>query len=132
MKIRQLVFPILLLMLLLTGCAQSDPVATVEAYLEARTTSDLNTMLTLSCAAWEAQAAVEATSFESMNAELQNMACQIAGEADGFTLVECSGVIATVYNGETREWDLGAFPFQLVQEDGEWRMCGLYGAEDSE
>ncbi len=116
-----------LLILLLAGCAQEDPVAAVEAYLQAKVASDLDALLRLSCADWEAQARVEAASFESMNAELQGMACQQAGEADGFTLVACQGKIVTVYNGETREWDLGAFLYQLRQEDGEWRLCGYAG-----
>jgi hypothetical protein len=116
--------------LVLAACAQSDPAGTVEAYLQAKTTSDLNRMLSLSCAAWEGQAVIEATSFESMNATLDGMACRVTGERDGSTRVDCQGQITTVYNGETRQWDLGAFPYRLVQEGGEWKMCG-YFEEDS-
>lgn len=112
--------------LLLAACAQSDPAATVEAYLQAKVASDLDRMLGLSCAAWEGQAVIEATSFESMNAELDGMACRANGELDGAMRVECEGQITTVYNGETRQWDLGAFPYRLVQEDGEWKMCGYF------
>ena len=110
--------------LLLAACAQSDPAATVEAYLQAKAASDLDRMLRLSCAAWEGQAQIEATSFESMNATLDGMACRAGEAVDGATRVDCEGQITTVYNGETREWDLGAFPYRLVQEGGEWKMCG--------
>jgi hypothetical protein len=110
----------------LAACAQGDPAATVEAYLQAKVASDLSRMQSLSCAAWEGQAVIEATSFESMNAELDGMACQADGELDGATRVNCEGQITTVYNGETREWNLGAFPYRLVQEDGEWKMCGYF------
>ena len=118
--------------LILAACAQSDPAATVEAYLQAKVASDLDRMLSLSCAAWEGQAVIEATSFESMNAELEGMDCQANGEADGATRVDCQGQITTVYNGETRQWDLGAFPYRLVQEDGEWKMCGYFEEVDGQ
>ncbi len=128
------VAPLLLLSILIlfgvAGCAQSDPAAAIESYLQAKVESNLTALLNLSCAAWEDQARIEATSFESMNAELQGMECRSSGEADGYTLVECNGKIVTVYaNGETREWELGAHPYRLVQEDGEWRMCGYHDAE---
>jgi len=113
-------------LLLLAACAQSDPAGTVEAYLQAKAASDLDQMLSLSCAAWEGQAVIEATSFESMNAELEGMACHAGEERDGATRVDCEGQITTVYNGETRQWDLGAFPYRLVQEGGEWKMCGYF------
>ncbi len=112
------------LLIVLTACAQSSPVDTLQAYLQAKVDSNLDSLLSLSCTAWEGQAIVEASSFESMNAELQGMACQEAGQDGAFTVVECEGTIVTVYNGETREWDLGAFPYRLLQEDGEWKMCG--------
>ena len=112
------------LIFVLTACAQSSPVDTLQAYLQAKADSNLDALLSLSCAAWEGQAIVEASSFESMNAELQGMVCQETGQDGAFTVVECEGLIVTVYNGETREWDLGAFPYQLTQEDGEWKMCG--------
>ncbi len=117
-------------LLVLAACAQDDPSATVEAYLQAKVASNLETLQRLSCAAWEAQAVVEASSFESMNAELQDMRCRQNGQDGEYTLVECEGKIVTVYNGETREWDLGAFPYRLLQEDGEWRMCGYHEGED--
>jgi hypothetical protein len=113
----------------LAACAGGDsPAGTMEAYLRARAGGDLDAMLRLSCVAWEQQALIEAKSFESMNAELVGMACQQSAESDGSTLVECEGVISTVYNGEIREWDLGAFSYQLRQEGGEWRMCGYADA----
>lgn len=119
---------LLLLVLSLSACAQNDPASTIETYLKAKVDSDLDRLLQLSCADWESQAVIEASSFESMNAELQGMECQTNGEAGDFTLVECSGKIHTVYNGETREWDLGIYPYQVSQVDGEWRMCGYHEA----
>lgn len=115
---------LLAILILLTACAQRGPVETLQTYLQAKAESNLEAMLSLSCADWEGQAIVEASSFESMNAEIQGMSCRQTGEDGAFTVVECEGTIVTVYNGETREWDLGAFPYRLLQEDGEWKMCG--------
>jgi hypothetical protein len=119
---------LLILLLALSACAKSEPAATIEAYLRAKVDSDLNALLRLSCSDWEGQATIEAGSFESMNAELQNMACRQGSTVGDYSLVECQGIITTVYNGERREWDLGAFPYKLRKEDGEWRMCGYYEA----
>ncbi len=114
---------LLILMMTLAACASNDPAAIIESYLQARVASDTDAVRNLSCAAHEADALAQADSFRSMNAELQDMACQASGENDDFTLVECEGKIVTTYaNGEVREWELGSY--QVVQEDGEWRMCG--------
>jgi hypothetical protein len=124
MRFLSLLGVLIVLALVLAGCAQDSPVETLETYLQAKVDSDLDVLLSLSCADWEAQAIVEASSFESMNAELQGMSCQQTGQDGDYILIECQGQIVTVYNGETREWDLGAFPYRLIQEDGEWKMCG--------
>ena len=49
-----------------------------------------------------------------------------SGEDGDYTIVECEGRIMTTYNGEEREWDVGAFPYRLIQENDEWRMCGYH------
>ena len=114
---------LLILVMVLAACASNDPAATIESYLRARIAGDTDAVRNLSCAAYEADALAQADSFRSMNAELQNMACQESGQNDAFTLVECEGKIVTTYaNGEVREWELGSY--QVIQEDGEWRMCG--------
>jgi hypothetical protein len=96
----------------------------VEAYLQARVSSNVDQMISLSCAAWESKARVEATSFQSMQAQLEGVACTATpGDANAAT-VNCSGRILTSYNGESREWKLDARPFASTFEGGEWRMCG--------
>ena len=98
----------------------------IEKYLQARVKSDVNQMTLLSCPTWEAQARVEAVSFQSMNAQLEGVSCE-AGAADASgTTVTCKGKIVTTYQGEAREWSVSDHPYLAVQQDGEWRMCG-YG-----
>lgn len=122
----------LLGVILLVGCAPSnggDPAAVMEAYLQARVDANEEELLRLSCDDWESQIALELASFESMDAELQDMVCTRGDEADGYVYVSCAGKIVTTYNGETREWPLDAFPFRMLQEGDEWKMCGYEGFE---
>ncbi len=107
-----------------TSASQSGGAAqAVEAYLKARVQSDETQMINLSCADWEAQARMEATSFKSMNAKLDGVSCQTTSGDDNAAVVACQGKIVTAYNGETRDWPLDK-QFKLVHQDGEWRVCG--------
>ena len=110
----------------LTGCqgGQSGAASAIQKYLQARAASEVDRMTLLSCPTWEAQARVEAASFKAMNAKLDNVTCQVSGSAGGSTLVTCQGHIVTTYQGEARQWTVGDHPFKVVQQDGEWRMCG--------
>ena len=96
----------------------------VQSYLQARVQSDVDKMIGLSCASWEAQARVEAASFKSMKATLDNVACKEAGTDGAASLVACTGKIVTSYNGESRDWSVSDKQFKVVQDRGDWRMCG--------
>jgi hypothetical protein len=114
---------LLALVVLAAACSQTgDPGDAMRKYLEARAAADANAIRGLSCAAWEGQAAMQADSFRSMNAQLQDVTCTKSGEDGDVTLVTCGGQIVTSYNGEDRSWELGTY--RMVQEDGEWKMCG--------
>ncbi len=111
------------LILLLAACSQAgDPGVTMQKYLEARAAADANAIRSLSCAAWEGQAVMQADSFRSMNAKLQDVSCKQSGTAGDATLVTCTGAIVTTYNGENRSWPLSTY--RMTQEDGQWKMCG--------
>lgn len=117
------------LALFVTGCqggGKAGAAAAIEKYLQARVKSDVDQMTLLSCPAWETQARVEATSFQSMNAQLDGVSCQEAGSDGDASRVTCQGKIVTTYQGEAREWSVSDHPYKAVQQDGEWRMCG-YG-----
>jgi hypothetical protein len=106
------------------GTASGSASQTVQSYLQARVQGELDKMINLSCAEWEAQARVEATSFKSMKATLDGVSCKDTGTDGKFTLVSCQGKIVTSYNGESREWSVAEHQFKVVQDRGEWRMCG--------
>lgn len=113
------------LVLGLSACQKSDDAAQiVQTYLQARVQSDETQMINLSCADWEAQARVEAASFKSMNAKLDGVTCQVSSNDNSTAIVACQGKIVTAYNGETRDWPLADRQFKLVNQQGEWRMCG--------
>ena len=96
----------------------------VQSYLEARVQSNVNQMINLSCPAWEAQARIEASTFQAMQARIEGLTCAENGADGNYTRVACQGKIVTTYQGETREWNLSDHQFKLIQDDGEWRMCG--------
>lgn len=116
-----LLLPIILI--ILAGCApESDPADTIIKYLEARIAADTEQLRELSCAEWESQAELQAASFQSIDARLEDASCTTNGTQDGMTLVECTGKIAYDYNGERNERELTSY--LAVQENGEWKMCG--------
>lgn len=113
---------LIVLLAVLTACAQSSPADAMVKYLQARVSSDVNALTAVSCSEWEAQARRQADSFKSMNAELEGVTCSEDGKDGDYTVVKCDGKIITTYNGEQREWPLGRY--RMIQENGDWKMCG--------
>lgn len=109
----------------LAACAEEgDPKDAIEGYLKAKVASDSDKLTSLACKEWEAKAIQDATSFKSVKAELQDMACE-EGDKDGsYTLITCTGKIVAEYDGETREQDLSEITYRALKEDDEWKMCG--------
>jgi hypothetical protein len=115
----------LLLLLILVSCSgSSDPAAVVEEYFRALVGKDAAKAVTLSCADWEAGARTDVDTFAMYPAELQNIECRDAGTQNSVHLVACTGKAVLDYNGEKQEIDLAAREYVVVQEGGEWRMCG--------
>jgi hypothetical protein len=99
-----------------------SPDQIMYSYLNARLVADAGQMQALSCASWDAQALLQAQSFRAMRAELLNVACYTVSQSGATAVVQCDGVIQTEYNGELRQWELGAYA--MSQEGGAWRVCG--------
>jgi hypothetical protein len=109
------------------GTAMPDPaVSAVLAYLDARARASVTDVTALSCKTWKPKAVTEAVSFRSMNAKLVGVTCQVNGSAGSYTLVGCGGKMVTTYGTESRDWDLSAFVYQVIAEDGQWKMCGYH------
>jgi len=109
------------LIFFLVGCAsESDPVPVVEAYLEAKVSSDADQIRALICDELEATISQEIASFSTIEAELNVDTCT---RRDGDNVVECTGTIDATYGDEVTEFPLTAY--RVVQTDGEWRWCGV-------
>ncbi len=112
----------------LVACSsdQDAPAKAIQDYLAAKVDSNVDKMTQLSCPDFEFQAQVEATSFASMDAALDNVTCKTSGTDGSFTLVSCAGQIVTTYQGENRTWSVSDHPYRVIEDGGTWLMCG-YG-----
>jgi hypothetical protein len=109
----------------LGGCAATgSPAKTVERYLEAIVNKDVVAAADLSCLAWEEDAYAEASSFETVEVKLEGVTCRVVSEQDEYQKVACEGEIVANYGGEDQDIPLDSRVFFVIQEGGEWRMCG--------
>jgi hypothetical protein len=111
----------------LSGCqggTQADAAKAVEDYYQALVDKDSARLGILSCADWEDDAMLELDSLATVTASLKDLQCQVVSEEGDTTLVSCSGALLANYNGEDQEISLADQSYAVVQEGGEWRMCG--------
>ena len=83
-------------------------------------------MINNSCADWEEDARLEHTSFAAVKLSLENPDCRVSGEQDGYILVNCTGKIIANYGAEDLEIDISKQIYRVLEEGGEWRMCGYH------
>lgn len=118
---------LLLLTISLSACAGGGdvPAQTVEMYYQALVDKDQDRLVNLACADWESMALLELDSFLSVETTLEGFTCQTVSQEDGTARVTCQGEIAASYDGEIREFPLSGQTYLVVQEAGEWRVCGI-------
>lgn len=113
---------LLMIMILVSACSASggdDPAATVvESYLQAKVDNDEDGIRSLICSELESEIENEAISFASVESSIEDMSCTSDGN-----VVSCTGQIVAVYGTENREFPLTSY--HVVEEDGEWRWCGV-------
>jgi outer membrane lipoprotein-sorting protein len=123
-----LMFTLLLTAIFLTGCASNNnvdaPARAVESYLNALVAKDADRLSTLSCGEWEDDALLELDSFQAVTARLEGLTCEQTGTDGDTALVLCNGNIVATYNDEDQELDLSVRTYQVVEEGGEWLVCG--------
>lgn len=100
------------------------PPQAVEAYLNALVTRDQNELIYRSCAQWEVDAKLEFDSFAAVTTTLEDLECSESVLKEGESAVSCTGLIVANYGDEILEINLNDRSFLVVQEAGEWRMCG--------
>ena len=126
MNIKTTALSVLILLIALSACASrnTQPEQVVEAYLNAIVDAKIDKITTLSCAEWEESAWLELDSFQGVEASLVDMQCTQSGSDGDTALVTCSGHFLTSYDGEAMEIDLSTREYELVQQGGEWLVCG--------
>jgi hypothetical protein len=122
-----LILILVILTSLLSACASKSndaPAKAVEDYLNALVAKDSDRLTTLSCSDWEDDALLELDSFQAVTTRLDGLACSQTGTDGDTALVLCKGKIIATYNNEDQDLDLSVRTYQLVQQDGDWLVCG--------
>ena len=126
-KILLSLFIVMMVGILLAACSGSNddaPAKAVEAYLNALVAKDDNLLPTLVCGDWEQDALIELDSFQAVTPRLEDAACTQSGTDGDTALVDCTGRIIATYNDEDQELDLSTRTYQVVQDNGDWLVCG--------
>ena len=113
--------------LFLAACASKSsngPTKAVEDYLNALVAKNSDRLTTLSCKDWENEALLELDSFQAVTTKLDGMSCAQTGTDGETALVLCKGKIIATYNNEDQELDLSTRTYQVVQQGGDWLVCG--------
>ena len=112
--------------LLLVGCQkdQGSTSAAVENYLQALVNQDTDRVPTLVCKDWENDAILEVDAFVGVKAELQDVSCNQVSLEGSTAQVQCKGKILATYNNEQQEFSLEGRTYKVIQEAGDWRVCG--------
>ena len=121
-----LVLPLLLAAIILAACTTNSdaPVKAVENYLNALVNKEADKLPTLVCGDWEEDALIELDSFQAVTARLEDLSCSQTGTDGDTTLVLCTGNIVATYNDEDQQLDLSTRTYQVVQQSGDWLVCG--------
>jgi hypothetical protein len=112
--------------LILAACASNTdaPVQAVQNYLNALVNKEADKLPSLVCADWEDDALIELDSFQAVDARLEDVACSQTGTDGDTALVLCTGNIVATYGDEDQEIDLSTRTYQVIEEGGDWWVCG--------
>jgi hypothetical protein len=118
----------LALSIILTACgasASGGAAPAVESYITALAAKDEAALISNSCADWEDDALLELDSFALVEVTVDGMACTESGTDGEVTLVDCQGKFQMSYAGEPQELDLSARTYEVVNQSGDWLVCGV-------
>jgi hypothetical protein len=121
-----LILSLALAAIILAACASDTdmPAKAVENYLNALVNKEADKLPTLVCGDWEEDALIELDSFQAVTARLENVTCSQTGTDGDTSLVLCTGNIVATYNNEDQQLDLSTRTYQVVQQSGDWFVCG--------
>jgi hypothetical protein len=111
--------------LILTACSSSTaPEDAVTDYLNALVNKDASKLSALSCADWEPNALLELDSFQAVEVRLEDLSCASTGSEGNTTFVQCQGKIIATYNTENMEINLADKSYKIVEQNGNYLVCG--------
>lgn len=114
--------------ILLSACGASSSggaTTAVEGYITALASKDQATLISNSCADWEDDALLELDSFALVEVTVEDMSCTESGTDGDKTLVDCQGKFQMSYGGEPQELDLSARTYEVIEQSGDWLVCGV-------
>jgi hypothetical protein len=103
---------------------RTPAVQRLEAYLQALVDKDEDTLVQMTCAEWELNALLEYDAFGGVDIELDGLLCEQIDSGDGTATVVCQGKILASYQDEIQEFDLSGRTYQMVEQSGNWLVCG--------
>jgi hypothetical protein len=118
----------LALSIILAACgasASGGATAAVESYITALATKDQAALISNSCADWEDDALIELDSFALVEVTVDGMSCAESGTDSDKTLVDCQGKFQMSYGGEPQELELSARTYEVIEQSGDWLVCGV-------
>jgi hypothetical protein len=119
------VFLILISILIVSCSSNSDaPAKAVEDYWSVIAAKDAERLPTLVCGDWEDDAITVLDSLQAVTARLEAVSCSQAGTDGDTALVNCTGKMILTYDTEDQEIDLSVFTYEVVEEGGDWLVCG--------
>ena len=128
-KLLSFLFIVLIANLLLTACASASnsdaPAKAVEDYWNVIVEKDAERLPTLVCGAWEEDALTALDALQAVSARLEDVACSQTGTDGTTALVNCTGKMVLTYDTEDQEIDLSRSTYEVVEEGGDWLVCGI-------
>jgi hypothetical protein len=118
----------LTLSIILSACgvnASGGATTAVEGYINALATKDQAALISNSCADWEDDALIELDSFALVEVTVDGMSCTESGTDGDKTLVDCQGKFQMSYGGEPQELELSARTYEVIEQSGNWLVCGV-------
>lgn len=125
-KLFLILFILLAVNILLTACSSNSdaPAKAVETYWNVIVTKDADRLPTLVCGTYETEAMTVLDSLQAVTARLENLSCSQTGTDGDTTLVNCTGDMVLTYDAEDQKIDLSVFTYEVVEEGGDWLVCG--------
>ena len=119
------VFVILISIFIAACSSKSDgPAKAVEDYWNTIAAKDAERLPSQVCGDWEGEALTVLDSLQAVSARLDNLSCSQSGTDGDTALVNCTGKMILTYDTEDQEIDLSVFTYEVVQEGGDWLVCG--------